>query len=228
MEDHDNNKGDDGYIDSWTLFSPTERESIGNIEHEDHLHERLQEQRDVALERLWASFQGAASSLAQLYKERPLCDCCDRCLYRPNNHERWLPFQGAANKVTLLYKDGSEGIRAAIELGYRAGYQKRNRDITNWIKKRRRVIRREDILLNLSGRSPPRRKSSEPRTNSISVSPKPATPTDNNELLTLSDGNTQFDFNAFCEGRNPFTDGRKRHNEYGNHMDSPHKRGRFT
>ena len=68
MEDHDHNKGDDGYIDSWTLFSPTERESIGNIEDEDHLCERLQEQRDVALERLWASFQGAASSLAQLYK----------------------------------------------------------------------------------------------------------------------------------------------------------------
>ena len=67
MDDHDHNKGED-YIDPWSLYSPTERESIGNIEDEEHLHERLQEQRDVALERLWASFQGAASSLAQLYK----------------------------------------------------------------------------------------------------------------------------------------------------------------
>jgi len=37
--------------------------------------------------------------------ERPVCDCCDRCVYnRQSNHDRWLPFQGAANKVTHLYK----------------------------------------------------------------------------------------------------------------------------
>jgi len=223
MDDLDQNKVEEGYQDSLMHFSPTERESIGNIEDGDHHFEQLQGQKDAAQERLWTSFQSAASSLAQLYKERPSCECCERCLYKPNNHERWLPFQGAANKVTLLYKDGSEGIRAAIEMGYQAGYQKRNRDITNWIKKRRRVIRREDILLNLSGRSPPRKKSGDNRTNSISQSSKPAT--SENELLTLSDGN-QFDINAFVEGRNPFTDGRKRHSEF-NHTESPHKRGRF-
>ena len=126
--------------------------------------------------------------------------------------------------MSLSPLDGSEGLRAGIELGYRAGYQKRNRDITNWIKKKRRTVRREDILINLSGRSPPRRKSSEPKTNSISLSPKPATP--ENELLTFSDGK-EFDINAFVDGRNPFTEGRKRHNDI-NLMDSPHKRGRFS
>jgi len=223
MDDHDH-KGDDNFFDPWSIFSPTERESIENIEDEDNLFERLHEQREAALERLWSTFQGAASSLAQLYKERPLCECCDKCLYRSNNHERWLPFQGAANKVTSLYRDGSEGLRAGIELGYRAGYQKRNRDITNWIKKRRRTIRREDVLLNLSGRSPPRRKTSDSRTNSNSLSPKPATP--ENELLTFSDGK-DFDINAFVEGRNPFSEGRKRHGGDSNNMESPHKRGRF-
>ena len=115
-------------------------------------------------------------------------------------------------------------MRAGIELGYRAGYQKRNRDITNWIKKKKRTIRREDILLNLSGRSPPRRKLSEPRTNSISLSPKPSNP--ENELLTLSDGK-EFDINAFVDGRNPFAEGRIRHNDI-SLIDSPHKRGRFS
>jgi len=223
MDDHEH-KVDENYFDPWSIFSPTERESIENIEDENHLFERLNEQREAALERLWATFQGAAASLAQLYKERPTCDCCERCMYRANTHDRWLPFQGAANKVTLLYRDGSEGLRAGIELGYRAGYQRRNRDITNWIKKKKRTIRREDILLNLSGRSPPRRKSTEPRMNSLSLSPKPASP--ENEVLTLSDGK-EFDIHAFVDGRNPFHDGRKRHND-NNLMESPHKRGRFS
>lgn len=235
MDDHHHDhKSDENYLDPWGIFSPTERESILNIEDEDHLHERMQEQRDAALEKLWATFQAAASSLAQLYKERPSCSCCERCLYRPNNHERWLPFQGAANKVTLLYKDGSDGIRAALELGYRAGYQKRNRDITNWIKRRRRTIRREDILLNLSGRSPPRRKSSEPtKTNSISLSPKPPTTTMSpaeSDLLTLSENREIDVVNSWVSdsgGRNPFSDGRKRSNEFNHNNESPHKRGRF-
>lgn len=60
--------------------------------------------------------------------------------------------------------------------------------------------------------------------NSLSQSPKPATP--ENEVLTLSDGK-EFDIHAFVDGRNPFTEGRKRHNE-NNFMESPHKRSRFS
>ena len=67
MDDHEH-KVDDSYFDPWSIFTQTERESIENIEDEDHLFERLHEQRETALERLWTTFQGAASSLAQLYK----------------------------------------------------------------------------------------------------------------------------------------------------------------
>ena len=111
-------------------------------------------------------------------------------------------------------------------MGYHAGYQKRNRDITNWTKKKRKNIRREDILANLSGRSPPRRKHSEARaSNGLSLSPRPSTV----EGDLFSDSK-DFDFAAFVEGRNPFTDGgRKRHNYNDINMhESPHKRGRFS
>lgn len=70
MDDHEHK--DENYFDPWSIFSPTERESIENIEDEDHLFERLNEQREAALERLWATFQGAAASLAQLYKGKEI------------------------------------------------------------------------------------------------------------------------------------------------------------
>ena len=124
----------------------------------------------------------------------------------------------------IFLLDGSESLRAGIELGYHAGYQKRSKDITNWVKKKRRTIRREDILLDLSGRSPPRRKLNDSnRTNS---SPKPATP--ESDFLSFSDHAKEFEaFHAFVEGRNPFTEGRKRHNDI-NMLESPLKRGRFS
>ena len=120
--------------------------------------------------------------------------------------------------------DGSDALRAGIELGYHAGIQRRNRDITNWTKKKRKHIRREDILLHLSGRSPPRKRESRAG-NGISLSPKPM----DSELLNFGE-NKDFDFASFVEGRNPFATqegGRKRHSDI-NMLDSPHKRGRFT
>lgn len=224
MDDH-NNKTDDNFFDSWALLSSIERECIRNMDTEDDLVDRLHDQREAALERLWSTFQIAASSLAQLYKERLSCDCCNRCINRLSNHDRWQPFQGAANKVTLLYRDGSEALRAGIELGYHAGYQRRTKDIANWTKKKRRNIRREDILMNLSGRSPPRRKVSDGR---VTLSPKPMSPT--NDVLSFTD-TSQLDLNALMEGRNPFlnanNDGRKRHGDI-NMLETPHKRGRFS
>lgn len=224
MDDRDSKQDD--FFDSWALYNPTERECIQTIDNEEDLLERLQDQKEAALEKLWFTFQSAASSLAQLYKERPLCDCCERCIYRQNSHDRWLPFQGAANKVTHLYKDGSDALRAGIELGYHAGIQRRNRDITHWVKKKRRMIKREDMLHHLSGRSPPRKRES--RSNSgLSLSPKPHAM--ESELLNFGE-NKDFDLNSFMEGRNPFLPpegGRKRHSDI-NMLDSPHKRGRFS
>ena len=66
MDDRDNKQDD--YFDALALFNPLERECIQNIESEEDLMERLQDQKEAAIERLWYTFQSAASSLAQLHK----------------------------------------------------------------------------------------------------------------------------------------------------------------
>lgn len=135
----------------------------------------------------------------------------------------WTYCDCGENNNFHLSLDGNDALCAGIELGFRAGYQKRNKDITNWVKKKRRNIRREDILSNLSGRSPPRRRVND-KGNSISLSPKPMSPT--NDHISFPD-TREFDFNAFVEGRNPYgSENRKRLGEL-NSMDSPHKRGKF-
>ncbi|XP_012555074.1 HUWE1-associated protein modifying stress responses 1 [Hydra vulgaris] len=215
MDDHEH-VSDESFLDSWARFSPIERECFQHIDHEETLVDREHEQeRNAAIERLWATFQDTASSLAHLYKERPLCDCCDQCTYNRNQpHERyWQQFQGAANKVTSLYRDGSEGIRAGFEFGYKAGYKKRNKDLANWLRKKKRSIRREDILLNLSGHSPPRRK----------VNDSVRTISPNHDLTMSPESNGEFDF--LNDSR--IAEGRKRHTEF-NLFETPHKRNKFS
>ena len=66
MDDHDQRAED--FLEALTRLTVIERECLQHIDAEEDLLERVQYQREVALERLWSSFQGAASSLAQLYK----------------------------------------------------------------------------------------------------------------------------------------------------------------
>lgn len=44
-----------------------------------------------------------------------------------------------------------------MDLGIQKGKQHRNRDIVAWVKKKRRNIRREDLLAFLCGKNPPAR-----------------------------------------------------------------------
>ena len=67
----------------------------------------------------------------------------------------WVPFQNAASSVTALYKDCIESQRKSIEMGYQGGMQRRNKEVLAWAKKRKRHIRREDLIAFLSGRSVP-------------------------------------------------------------------------
>lgn len=48
-------------------------------------------------------------------------------------------------------------------MGYQCGYQKRNRDLVAWLQKKKRNIRREEILAFITGRSPPAARSWSPR-----------------------------------------------------------------
>lgn len=44
-----------------------------------------------------------------------------------------------------------------MDQGFQSGYQKRNRDVLNWAKKKKKIILREELLSYLASRSPPRR-----------------------------------------------------------------------
>lgn len=48
-------------------------------------------------------------------------------------------------------------MRRCSDLGIEVGKQKRSKEIMNWARKKRRMIRREDLLAYLSGKPPPPR-----------------------------------------------------------------------
>ena len=50
-----------------------------------------------------------------------------------------------------------ESHQRSYELGVQRAYQRRNKDVLAWVKKRRRNIRREDLISFLCGKAPPPR-----------------------------------------------------------------------
>ncbi|XP_061426065.1 HUWE1-associated protein modifying stress responses-like isoform X1 [Lethenteron reissneri] len=128
-------------------FSIWERECLDDAEQEaPEEDDRLALEREQAAQKLWLSFQNSATAVAQLYKDR-VC--------QQQGVSLWIPFQNAASAVTNLYKDGAETHRRSYEHGAQMGLQRRTRDVLAWAKKRRRTIRREDLISFLCGKSPP-------------------------------------------------------------------------
>ena len=65
--DKDNNGS---FIDPWFTYSPWERECLQHFETDPDAEARLLLEKQAILDSLWASFQNAAKSVAQLYKGR--------------------------------------------------------------------------------------------------------------------------------------------------------------
>lgn len=64
--------------------------------------------------------------------------------------------------VLILFPWFTESVDArqrSYDLGIQIGYQRRNKDVLAWVKKRRRTIRREDLISFLCGKAPPPRTS---------------------------------------------------------------------
>jgi hypothetical protein len=59
--------------------------------------------------------------------------------------------------LVLFDTDGVDSLHNCMDLGIQKGKQHRNRDIVAWVKKKRRNIRREDLLAFLCGKNPPAR-----------------------------------------------------------------------
>ncbi|CAL8283147.1 unnamed protein product [Boreogadus saida] len=125
-------------------FSKWERQCLAEAEQ----REPNEEEADNDQEKLWHLFQNSATAVAQLYKDRV---CHQQGL------SLWVPFQNAATAVTNLYKESVESHQRSFDLGIQLGHQRRNKDVLAWVKKRRRTIRREDLISFLCGKAPPPR-----------------------------------------------------------------------
>lgn len=65
-------------------------------------------------------------------------------------------------RTRLVPSESVEARQRSYDLGIHLGYQRRNKDVIAWVKKRRRTIRREDLISFLCGKVPPPRTSRAP------------------------------------------------------------------
>lgn len=146
-EEHE--RAEDLLADPW--ITNWEQQCAQELEAEADLAEQIQAEKELATQKLWMLFQNTATAIAQLYKDRQ------------QGVSLWVPFQMAAGTVTNMYKESVEMQRRSTDLGTQCGYQRRTRDLLAWAKKRRRHIRREDLIAFLAGKNTPPRSRGSPR-----------------------------------------------------------------
>ncbi|XP_009881205.1 PREDICTED: UPF0472 protein C16orf72 homolog [Charadrius vociferus] len=84
--------------------------------------------------------------------------------------------------ITKLVGQSVDAHQRSFDVGIQIGYQRRNKDVLAWVKKRRRTIRREDLISFLCGKVPPPRNSRAPPRLTV-VSPSRATSTETNSSV---------------------------------------------
>ncbi|KAJ8318149.1 hypothetical protein KUTeg_003240 [Tegillarca granosa] len=143
MDHEDSNNCSEQSPENW--FNSFEEECLLELDQEPNMEETLQAQREYLYQKLWLQFQNSATAIAQLYKDKH------------QGLSLWIPFQNAASAVTSLYKDNVECMRMFSENGVQCGRHHRTKDIVAWARKKRRHIRREDLLAFLCNKNPPQR-----------------------------------------------------------------------
>lgn len=67
----------------------------------------------------------------------------------------WNSFQQASTNVACLYKECSEFQKKMYDGSHQNGYHKRTKELLTWAKKKKSIIRREELMAFLSGRPYP-------------------------------------------------------------------------
>lgn len=79
-----------------------------------------------------------------------------------------------------MLSESMDAHQRSYDLGIHLGHQRRNKEVIAWVKKRRRTIRREDLISFLCGKAPPPRTArAPPRVAMVSSSRSSPTETDN-------------------------------------------------
>ena len=68
-----------------------------------------------------------------------------------------IPHNTPSLSLSPPLTESLESHQRSYELGVQRAYQRRNKDVLAWVKKRRRNIRREDLISFLCGKAPPPR-----------------------------------------------------------------------
>ncbi|XP_034474547.1 UPF0472 protein C16orf72 homolog [Drosophila innubila] len=151
-----------GGEESW-LEEQCHREINGQ---NDEYEREFVRERDNNLSTVWGAFQDSATAVAQLYRER------SSNTFASETGALWLPFQTAAGTVTTLYKESCDGLKRTSDAAIQCGYQRRTRELADWARsKKRRMIRREDLLAYLAGKALPTQ-STNPHANRRSPKPE--------------------------------------------------------
>ncbi|XP_063705027.1 uncharacterized protein LOC134834331 [Culicoides brevitarsis] len=126
-----------------------EEEFLQNVDDDYEIaRSRLDKEKEQSIKSIWTYFQDSAQYITQLYKDRQLTN--------EPTASCWLPFQTAAGTVTKLYKESCDGMKRSNDLAIQVGYQRRNKEIAEWARsKKRRYIRRDDLLAYLAGKPLP-------------------------------------------------------------------------
>ncbi|XP_008820008.1 UPF0472 protein C16orf72 [Nannospalax galili] len=180
-----------GVAEPW--LSKWERQCLAEAEQEERLPPELQDEAaadaaglKIERQRLWHLFQISAAAVAQLYK--------DSGCQQPGL-SMWDPFQNAAMAVTSLYKESGDAYQRSFELGVQVGYQRRIRDVLEWVKKGRSIIRREDLISFLCGKAPP----AAPPLRTSRTTPKPPTGAASQASAAESSSPVDVDLQPFHE-----------------------------
>ncbi|KAB1263256.1 UPF0472 protein C16orf72-like protein [Camelus dromedarius] len=135
-----------------------ERKEEGEAEIQEHGPEHLCQQPGLSL---WVPFQNAATAVTNLYKGLQLAAL----------------FSANSSYEKMCSEESVDTHQRSFDIGIQIGYQRRNKDVLAWVKKRRRTIRREDLISFLCGKVPPPRNSRAPPRLTV-VSPNRATSTE--------------------------------------------------
>jgi len=107
---------------------------------------RLQATEEQTAQQLWLGFQQTSTAIAQLYNTKDNSG---------DGYVLLVPFNKAAESLTKFYKDSINNARECLRLGVQSGRNNRTRDIAAWARKKRKNIRREELLAYLCGKSVP-------------------------------------------------------------------------
>lgn len=107
---------------------------------------------EAHLLRLETRFKEVALAITQLYTSFHSNSSNTRV-------DAYSAFRTAACKLTDFYNESKECHSVIRERSRRYGQTSKDRDLAKWAKTRRRMVRREDILSSITGKSPPTRQS---------------------------------------------------------------------